>query len=306
MLIVRDSQVKKLFYKEQEIDKILDWKGNVVFEKESGGGGMTNTIKFTTSPSVASANVFTVTYTDSTQDTVSYSEPSKEYTLSIPTDKIVKKIDFNPKYVYDVSVSCKIELNNYIIGSSPITLRFLNCDATSNTSLSNIFRTQLNSRTNLFEIRNLDARNATSMNNFLFRNTAVITIIMSDINISNVTTIESIFEDCYSATAIDVANWNTSSVTDFSSAFANCNSVKSLDLSSWDVSKAIYMNYMFYESNNLVSLDISGWDMTNVRGYSIMFYNCKSLKTIYMRGCNQTTIDKIKSIKPSNATIITE
>ena len=43
MLIVRDSQVKKLFYKEQEIDKILDWKGNVVFVKESAPT-MTNTI----------------------------------------------------------------------------------------------------------------------------------------------------------------------------------------------------------------------------------------------------------------------
>ena len=63
MLIVRDSQVKKLFYKEQEIDKILDWNGNVVFEKESAPV-MTNTIKFTTSPSVSSSNVFTVTYSD--------------------------------------------------------------------------------------------------------------------------------------------------------------------------------------------------------------------------------------------------
>lgn len=47
MLIVRDSQVKKLFYKGQEIDKILDWNGNVVFVKESAPA-MTNTIKFHT------------------------------------------------------------------------------------------------------------------------------------------------------------------------------------------------------------------------------------------------------------------
>ena len=272
---------------------------------------MTNTIKFHTTSDVTSSKNFTVTYTDSTQDTLSYSEPSKEYTLSIPTDKIVKTIDFNPNYVDDVSVSCKIELNNYIIGSSPITLRFLNCDATANTSLSNIFKEKLNSRTNLFEMRNIDARNATSMDSFLYRNTNVRTIIMRDINISNVTTIKNIFRECNFATTIDVANWNTRSVTDFSSAFERCASVISLDLSSWDVSKAIFMNYMFYNSNKLVSLDISGWDMTNVRQTSLIFSSCKSLKTVYMRGCNQTTIDKIKSELVSsgilnNVTIVTE
>ena len=79
MIILQDSQIKKIFHNGDEVKKILDWDGNVIFYKQSGGGGMTNTIKFTTSPSVSSSNVFTVTYTDSTQDTVSYSEPSKEY-----------------------------------------------------------------------------------------------------------------------------------------------------------------------------------------------------------------------------------
>ena len=301
MLIVRDSQVKKLFYKEQEIDKILDWNGNVVFKKESAPV-MTNTIKFHTTSAVTSSQNFTVTYTDSTQDTVSYSEPSKEYSLSIPTDKIVNKINFDNTMVDEVKVSCKIKLSSGFFYKRPKTIRLLSCDATSSTDLASTFT---GNGFDLFEIRNLDARNATSMDSFLWRNIELRTIIMRDINVSNVTTIESIFEDSYSATTIDVANWNTSSVTEFSSAFASCKSVTSLDLSSWDVSKAIFMNYMFYESNNLVSLDISGWDMTNVRGTSIMFYNCKSLKTVYMRGCNQTTIDKIKRVLPSGATIIT-
>ena len=86
MIILQDSQIKKIFHNGDEVKKILDWDGNVIFYKQSGGGGMTNDIKFTTSPSVASENNVQVTYADSTQDTVSYSEPSKEYSLSIPTD----------------------------------------------------------------------------------------------------------------------------------------------------------------------------------------------------------------------------
>ena len=114
MIILQDSQIKKIFHNGDEVKKILDWDGNVIFYKQSGGGDvpMTNDIKFTTSPSVASANVFTVTYSDSTQDTVSYSEPSKEYSLSIPTSKVVNKIDFDNTMVDEVSVSCKINLSN--------------------------------------------------------------------------------------------------------------------------------------------------------------------------------------------------
>ena len=141
MIILQDSQIKKIFHNGDEVKKILDWDGNVIFYKQSGGGDvpMTNDIKFTTSPSVSSANVFTVTYTDSTQDTVSYSEPSKEYTLSIPTDKVVKTIDFDNTMVDEVQVSCKITLSDTFFTNKPKTIRFINCDATSSTSLANLF-----------------------------------------------------------------------------------------------------------------------------------------------------------------------
>ena len=93
MIILQDSQIKKIFHNGDEVKKILDWDGNVIFYKQSGGGDvpMTNDIKFHTTSAATSSNVFTVTYSDSTQDTVSYSEPSKEYSLSIPNSKIVNK-----------------------------------------------------------------------------------------------------------------------------------------------------------------------------------------------------------------------
>ena len=107
---------------------------------QSGGGGvMRNDIKFMKSPSVASANVFTVTYSDSTKDTVRFSKPSKEYSLSIPTDKIVNKIDFDNTMVDEVKVSCKINLSETFLTNKPKTIRILNCDATSSTSLMNLF-----------------------------------------------------------------------------------------------------------------------------------------------------------------------
>ena len=283
MIILQDSQIKKIFHNGDEVKKILDWDGNVIFYKQSGGGGMTNTIKFTTSPSVSSSNVFTVTYTDSTQDTLSYSEPNKEYTLSIPTDKIVNKIDFDNTMVYEVKVSCKINLSSTFFTNKPKTIRILNCDATSSTSMVSMFENSSNIET--IEMKNSD--------------------------FSNVTTMRYMFYKCSGATTIGVANCNTSNVTDMGFMFNGCGNLTSLYLSGWDTSNVTDMSYMFSFCSNLTSLDLSGWDMTKVTSIGSMFSNCDKLNTIYMRGCNQTTIDKIKNALSSasilnQVTIVTE
>ena len=269
MIILQDSQIKKIFHNGDEIKKILDWDGNVIFYKQSGGGDVPTTkyIKFTTSPSVSSSNVFTVIYSDSTQDTVSYSEPSKEYSLSIPTDKIVTTIDLDNTMVDEVTVSCKINLSRTFFTNKPKTIRILNCDATSSTSLSNLFRGS----------RNIES------------------ISMKDLDFSNVTDMGGMFYRCYSATTIDIANWNTSSVTNLANAFNSCKKITSLDLSSFDTSNVTNIGGMFGNCSGLKSLDLSGWDMTNVTNMSSMFSYCTKLSTIRMVGCNQTTIDKIKS-----------
>ena len=333
MLIVRDSQVKKLFYKEQEIDKILDWNGNVVFEKESAPT-MTNTIKFHTNSSVSGYKYFTISYTDSTYNVIDYSEPNKQYTAQIPTDKTVNALDFDSSLVDEVIVSCKINLSDTFFSTiTPNTIRFLNCDATASTSLSSVFTSRSKS-VKLFEIRNLDARNATSMERFFYESSGIESIVMRDLNVAKVTNMSYMFYDC-SATIIDIANWNTSSVTNLSNVFdscknvayinlssldtsnattmyemfQNCTSLVTLDLSAFNTSKVKEFRYMFWECNKLTSLDISGWNITNAENTNCMFCGCKSLKTIRMIGCNQTTIDIIKSALSSdgiyNVTIVT-
>ena len=63
---------------------------------------------------------------------------------------------------------------------------------------------------------------------------------------------------------------------------------------------------MFQDCSGLTSLDLSGWDISNVTDMSNMFDGCASLTSIRMKGCNKETIDKIKAIKPSSASISTE
>ena len=266
MIILQDSQIKKIFHNGDEVKKILDWDGNVIFYKQSGGGGMTNDIKFTTSQSVSSANVFTVTYSDSTQDTVSYSEPSKEYSLSIQSDKVVTKIDLDDTMVDEIKVSCKVNLSSTFFTNKPKTIRILNCDATSSKNLENLF-----SNSNNIE-----------------------TIEMKDSDFSNVTKMSRMFYKCDIATTIDIANCNTSKVTNMYGMFYYCRNLTSLDLSNFDTSNVTKMKDMFSNCKSLESLDISGWDMTNVNDTTNMFRYCSKLKTIRMVGCNDNTIRTIR------------
>ena len=295
MLIVRDSQVKKLFYKEQEIDKILDWKGNVVFEKESTPV-MTNTIKFHTTSDVTFENRFEINYTDSTRNFVHYKEPNKEYIVPIPTDKIVESIYIIPDYIDEVTVSCKIKLSSkFFNNKASTTIRLLSCDATASEYLSNSFQSMpINSK--LVEIRNLDARNATNMNTLFGSNPIVESIVMRNLNVSKVTSMYCIFSKCSGATTIDIADWDTSSVTDLYGAFSGCTSVTELDLSSWNTSHVTRMNWMFEKCSKLQSLDVSNLNTSSVTNMRCMFDYCSSLTSLTMSSFDTSKVTDMRSM----------
>lgn len=302
MLIVRDSQVKKLFYKEQEIDKILDWNGNVVFDKESAPV-MTNTIKFHTTSAVDGVKSFTVGYTDDTSYKMNYSEPNKEYVFPIPTDKTVETIDFLTSYIDEVTVSCKIKLSSSFFNNKPSTIRLLSCDAIESIDLTQSFK-YMARPLKLLEIRNLDARNATRIANLFEDSYDIQQIVMRDLNVSKVTEMYGMFNKCSGATTIDIANWDTSSVTNLSSSFYYCNNVTALDLSSWNISNVTDMNNMFYHCSALTSLDLSGWDMTNVINMSLMFSYCSSLASLDLSGCNASRVKNMESMFDNCSSII--
>ena len=309
MIILQDSQIKKIFHNGDEVKKILDWDGNVIFYKQSGGGGMTNTIKFHTTSAVTDSYRFSVTYTDSTQDTLSYSEPSKEYSLSIPTDKIVKKIDFDNTMVDEVKVSCKINLSKTFFTNKPKTIRILNCDATSSTRFNYLYEGVTDVET--IEMKDSDFSNVTGMASMFYECSGAKTIDIANCNTSKVDDMGFMFSFCSNLTSLDLSGLDTSNVTYMEYMFTFCSNLTSLDLSGLDTSNVTDMGEMFQYCINLESLDLSSWDMTKVTNIDNMFNYCNKLKTIYMRGCNQTTIDKIKSALSSvgilnNVTIVTE
>lgn len=129
-------------------------------------------------------------------------------------------------------------------------------------------------------------------------------------DISDLTSISSIFYWCNGLTSLTVDGLDTSNITNMNQAFYICSKLKNLDLSTWVTSKVRSTMRMFEDCNSLNILNISGWDLTNDTDMTKMFNECYYLKTIIMKGCNQTTIDKIKAQlekdKLKNVTIITE
>ena len=243
----------------------------------TGDVPMTNYIKFTTSPSVASENNVQVTYADSTQDAVSYSEPSKEYSLSIPTDKIVTKIDFDNTMVDEVKVSCKINLSNTFFTNKPKTIRILNCDSTSSTSLYNLFSGSTNVET--IEMKDSDFSNVTDMSDMFYKCSAT-TIDIANCNTSNVTNMGYMFSFCRNLTSLDVTHFDTSNVTDISSMFIFCDGLTSLDVTNFDTSNVTNMSSMFSYCSKLTSLDVTNFNTSNVTDMSDMFSSCDKLTSL--------------------------
>ncbi len=125
-------------------------------------------------------------------------------------------------------------------------------------------------------------------------------------NTNNVTDMGSMFTDCSSLISLDVSSFDTSKVTNMYGMFYNCSGLKSLNLSGWDTSNVTDMGAVFDGCSGLTFLDLSGWNMSNVSDTTRMFSGCPPSLKIRMVGCSEGTINKIKAVMPSGASISTE
>ena len=90
---------------------------------------------------------------------------------------------------------------------------------------------------------------------------------------------------------IDVSNWNVSNVTNMEGLFNNCKKFN-CDLSKWDVSNVKDMSYMFYNCGNF-DCDLSNWDVSNVTNMYTMFEGCSKFKG---KGLENWNVSKVESI----------
>ena len=223
-------------------------------------------------------------YTNNGTIPIQVSEGNKWYTYLLPKDKGLYSISGNTvkKVVVKADISYKGGNHMYpperIIPKTTIEASFKGSNTSNITSMYGMF----------------DAcSNLTSLD-------------VSSFDTSNVTDMKDMFDYCSGLASLDVSSFDTSKVTDMSYMFYNCSSLASLDLRNFDTSKVTNMDGMFYGCGGLTSLDLSNFDTSNVTRMDRMFNGCTSLTTITMVGCSEATVNKIKAVKPSTATIVTE
>ena len=228
-------------------------------------------------------------YTDGTNHVdVTVSEGNKWYSYLLPKDKGLCSINGNIR-IWDGDIIKKVIVK-------------ANISYYHNTNLNAI----ISYTTKEAYFKGSDTSNVTDMSHMFYDCERLTSLDVSSFNTSKVTNMSGMFSACFVITSLDLSNFDTSKVTNMDYMFCDDSGLTSLDLSNFDTSKVTNMDYMFYSCIGLKSLDLSGWDTSKVTSMDSMFEDCNALKKIRMVGCSQATINKIKAVKPSGATIVTE
>ena len=128
--------------------------------------------------------------------------------------------------------------------------------------------------TNLKTITNLDTNvdvsNVTNMSSMFYYSNPTSVGDLSNWNTSNVTTMSGMFYNSKLTSVGDLSQWDTSNVTDMHEMFKNSKLTTVGDLDKWDTSNVTNMSYMFHKSQ-LTSVDLSQWNTSKVTNMVSMF-----------------------------------
>lgn len=113
---------------------------------------------------------------------------------------------------------------------------------------------------------------------------------LDKLDMSEVTDMNSMFNECYAISELDLSSFNTSKVTDMGGMFSLCQALTTLNLSSFDTSKVTDMMYMFYDCSALTTLVLSKFDTSNVTDMTSMFRGCSALTSLDLSSFNTSNV----------------
>ena len=118
----------------------------------------------------------------------------------------------------------------------------------------------------------------------------------TNIDVSECTDMESMFDGCSRLTTLDLSNWNTANVMNMSYMFRECRRLTSLDVSHFDTTNVGTMRDMFYSCQNLTSLDVSNFNTSNVGTMEGMFTGCYRLTSLDVSHFNTSQVTNMSSM----------
>lgn len=144
------------------------------------------------------------------------------------------------------------------------------------------------------DLTNVDTSEVTTMESMFDGCESLTSLTFGDsFNTSNVTRMYRMFSDCSSLTELDLSGFDTSNVTSMSAMFSDCSLLEEIDLSGFDTSKVTAMDDMFRNCESLKALDLSGFDTSNVTYMSKMFSSCSSLTELDLGSFNTEKVESM-------------
>ena len=152
----------------------------------------------------------------------------------------------------------------------------LNCIDTSDIIDMSFLFLNINVIIDNIDVSNWNVSNVTNMEG-LFNNCKKFNCDLSKWDVSNVKDMSYMFYNCGNFDC-DLSNWDVSNVTNMYTMFEGCSKFKGKGLENWDVSKVESISYMFFDCINF-DCDLSNWNVNNVKNMKRMFYNCNLKNT---------------------------
>lgn len=105
---------------------------------------------------------------------------------------------------------------------------------------------------------------------------------IENLNTSNVTYMNEMFDQCSNLETLDLSHFNTEKVENMSNMFNGCTKLHDLNISSFNTENVTNMYGMFYGCSSLETLDLSHFNTKNVlyTGLCYMFNGCSSLSSL--------------------------
>lgn len=133
-------------------------------------------------------------------------------------------------------------------------------------------------------LENMDVSQVTNMAGMFDNCSSLTSLDLSSWDTSNLDFMNFAFEGCSSLESLNVSGWKTDKVTSMKWLFLGCSSLKHLDLSTWRTDKVENMYMLFDGCSSLESLDLTGWKVNNVTDMHAMFSGCNTLKSLNLNG----------------------
>ena len=114
---------------------------------------------------------------------------------------------------------------------------------------------------------------------------------LNKLDTSNVTNMQTMFNNLDNIQTLDLSSFNTSKVTNFYSIFGGNDKLTTLNLTGWDTSAAKNMGQMFYVCNALTTINgLSSFNTANVTDMSGMFHGCKAMTSLDLSNFNTAKV----------------